>query len=462
MGHRLPGLAHRVLGDGAKIPRRLLRHPLRWRRSHSGASHQRDRANRGARRYSPRQFLDARLFSAVERRQDGQVRRRIPPPEGADRSRLRSARVPLPLPDGALPHPDELHLGRARRGDDRARSPAQRCLRCGRDRRTGRGLPRALRCRTQRRPQYAAGDGGRMGSAARWIACAGKAGDAARVRPRVRTRSGNVATEDRDDTPDGAGTRRGARGGARGQTMGGGGSIAPGVARHGLGNGRQRRRVRVETALAGLIVKLATLKNGTRDGQLAVVSRDLRRAIVAGGRAPTMQAALDDWQHIAPMLAELSAALDAGGTGGTGTRHAIPFDASLAHAPFPRAYQWVDGSAYVNHVELVRKARGAAMPPEFWTDPLMYQGGSDTFLGPLEDIVFPDEAWGIDFEAEIAVVELRSSRGDAGRAGRRLARRPPAPAAADAPQRRAVRPAERRCRHDLRLSARSEEHTSEL
>ncbi len=148
-------------------------------------------------------------------------------------------------------------------------------------------------------------------------------------------------------------------------------------------------------------MKLATLKNGTRDGQLAVVSRDLLRAIVVGDSAPTMQAALDDWQQIAPGLAELSAALDAGGAG---IRHAIPFDARLAHAPLPRAYQWVDGSAYVNHVELVRKARGAPMPPEFWTDPLMYQGGSDTFLGPLDDIVFPDESWGIDCEAEVAVV----------------------------------------------------------
>jgi fumarylacetoacetate (FAA) hydrolase len=151
-------------------------------------------------------------------------------------------------------------------------------------------------------------------------------------------------------------------------------------------------------------VKLATLRNATRDGQLAVVSRDLERAMVVGDSAPTMQAALDDWQHIAPMLAELSAALDAGGAGGAGTRHAIAFDARLAHSPLPRAYQWVDGSAYVNHVELVRKARGAAMPPEFWTDPLMYQGGSDSFLGPLEDIVFPDESWGIDFEAEVAVI----------------------------------------------------------
>ena len=122
-------------------------------------------------------------------------------------------------------------------------------------------------------------------------------------------------------------------------------------------------------------MKLATLKNGTRDGQLAVVSRDLTRAIVVGDRAPTMQAALDDWQRVAPQLTEIAVALDAGGAG---MRHAIPFDPRQAHAPLPRAYQWVDGSAYVNHVELVRKARGAAMPPEFWTDPLMYQGGSDS------------------------------------------------------------------------------------
>ena len=148
-------------------------------------------------------------------------------------------------------------------------------------------------------------------------------------------------------------------------------------------------------------MKLATLKNGTRDGQLAVVSRDLTRAIVVGNGVPTMQAALDEWQRVAPQLSELAVALD---TGGAGMRHAIPFDPRQAHAPLPRAYQWVDGSAYVNHVELVRKARGAAMPPEFWTDPLMYQGGSDTLLGPQDDIEFPDESWGIDFEAEVAVV----------------------------------------------------------
>jgi len=148
-------------------------------------------------------------------------------------------------------------------------------------------------------------------------------------------------------------------------------------------------------------MKLATLRDGTRDGRLAVVSRDLARALVATDVAPTLQAALDDWPRIAPKLAEMSIALD---TGDAGTRHAIAFDARLAHSPLPRAYQWADGSAYVNHVELVRRARGATMPPEFWTDPLMYQGGSDSFLGPCEDIVLPDESWGIDFEGEVAVI----------------------------------------------------------
>jgi fumarylacetoacetate (FAA) hydrolase len=148
-------------------------------------------------------------------------------------------------------------------------------------------------------------------------------------------------------------------------------------------------------------MKLATLHNGTRDGQLAVVSRDLGRAVPATGIAPTLQAALDDWEIVAPKLAELAAALDGGDSG---TRHARPFDAKAARAPLPRAYQWADGSAYVNHVELVRKARGATMPPEFWTDPLMYQGASDHMLGAGEDIVLADEAWGIDFEAEVAVI----------------------------------------------------------
>ena len=146
-------------------------------------------------------------------------------------------------------------------------------------------------------------------------------------------------------------------------------------------------------------MKLATLKDESRDGQLAVVSRDLSRALVVPEIARTLQAALDDWQRVAPRLTQLSVALDAGET-----RHAIAFDPKQAHSPLPRAYQWVDGSAYVNHVELVRRARGATVPPEFWTDPLMYQGGSDSFIGPCDDIVFPDESWGIDFEGELAVI----------------------------------------------------------
>ena len=148
-------------------------------------------------------------------------------------------------------------------------------------------------------------------------------------------------------------------------------------------------------------MKLATLRNGTRDGRLAVVSSDLKRALVVTEIATTLQAALDDWPRIAPQLAELAIALDAGDTA---LRHALDFDARQAHSPLPRAYQWADGSAYVNHVELVRKARGATMPTEFWTDPLMYQGGSDSFIGPCDDIVLPDEAWGIDFEGEVAVI----------------------------------------------------------
>jgi fumarylacetoacetate (FAA) hydrolase len=147
-------------------------------------------------------------------------------------------------------------------------------------------------------------------------------------------------------------------------------------------------------------MKLATLKNDTRDGALCVVSRDLARATIAYDVAPTLQAALDDWDFLAPRLDALYAELNAGAAG---SRY---FDADFAHfhSPLPRAYQWADGSAYVNHVELVRKARGAEMPPEFWTDPLIYQGGSDAFLGPCEDIAMESEDWGIDFEGEVAVV----------------------------------------------------------
>jgi fumarylacetoacetate (FAA) hydrolase len=145
-------------------------------------------------------------------------------------------------------------------------------------------------------------------------------------------------------------------------------------------------------------MKLATLKNGRRDGRLVIVSRDLTLCTDASFLAPTLQAALDDWQRIAPHLAALADSLEIG---------AVPaerFHEHKAHAPLPRAYQWADGSAYVNHVELVRKARGAEMPESFWTDPLIYQGGSDSFLGPRDPIRLADEAWGIDMEGEVAVI----------------------------------------------------------
>ena len=146
-------------------------------------------------------------------------------------------------------------------------------------------------------------------------------------------------------------------------------------------------------------MKLATFKNGTRDGQLVLVSRDLTRALPVAAPAPTLQAALDDWDAVAPRLAELARQLEDGRTD-----DAVDFDPTRCAAPLPRAYQWADGSAYVNHVELVRRARNAEMPPSFWTDPLMYQGGSDDFLGPTDDIVLPSEEHGIDFEAEVTVV----------------------------------------------------------
>lgn len=145
-------------------------------------------------------------------------------------------------------------------------------------------------------------------------------------------------------------------------------------------------------------MKLASLRHG-RDGRLAVVSRDLTRCVAVPGIAPTLQSALDGWNEIAPALEEVYALLNRGKADG-----AHPFAATDCLSPLPRAYQWADGSAYVTHVELVRKARGAEMPPSFWTDPLMYQGGSDSFVGPTDDIVAGDEAWGIDFEAEVAVV----------------------------------------------------------
>jgi len=146
-------------------------------------------------------------------------------------------------------------------------------------------------------------------------------------------------------------------------------------------------------------MKLATLHNGTRDGALHVVSRDLVRAVAIPEIAATLQHALDDWTRCAPALAAIYDELNA-----SHLPDAQPFDQRAARAPLPRAYQWADGSAYVNHVELVRRARGATMPQEFWIDPLMYQGASDHMLGACEDIVLADDAWGIDFEAEVAVV----------------------------------------------------------
>lgn len=144
-------------------------------------------------------------------------------------------------------------------------------------------------------------------------------------------------------------------------------------------------------------MKLASLKDG-RDGTLVVVSRDLRWQMPVPEIAPSLQRALDDWAVAAPALQGIYDELN---TQGAGT---AAFDATRAHAPLPRAFQWADGSAYVTHVELVRKARGAEMPSSFWTDPLMYQGGSDSFIGPNDPILAADEAWGIDFEGEVAVI----------------------------------------------------------
>jgi fumarylacetoacetate (FAA) hydrolase len=151
-------------------------------------------------------------------------------------------------------------------------------------------------------------------------------------------------------------------------------------------------------------MKLGSLKGG-RDGRLVVVSRDLAWCAEAGHIAPTLQAALDDWARAEPQLRLLATDLEHG---------AIPrdrFHEREADAPLPRAYQWADGSAYVNHVELVRKARGAEMPASFWTDPLMYQGASDEMLGPRDPIPLADEGWGCDLEAEIVVVTDDVPRG---------------------------------------------------
>src|SRR4029077_19178756 len=146
-------------------------------------------------------------------------------------------------------------------------------------------------------------------------------------------------------------------------------------------------------------MELGSWKEGGRDGTLIVVDRAVRRAVRATGVAPTLQKALDDWAAIEPRLRALAQRLADDKTPG-----AFELDATAVAAPLPRAYQWADGSAYVVHVELVRKARGVEMPPSFWTDPLMYQGGSDSFIGPNDEIEMADEAWGIDFEGEIGVI----------------------------------------------------------
>lgn len=144
-------------------------------------------------------------------------------------------------------------------------------------------------------------------------------------------------------------------------------------------------------------MKLATQKHG-RDGRLLVVSGDMSRAADARMVAPTLQTALDDWPAAVPRLQEIADALEA-----NRIAH-VPFDPAACAAPLPRAFQWADGSAYVNHVALVRQARGVEMPGSFWTDPLIYQGGSDTFIGSRDPVPLADESWGIDLEAEVVVV----------------------------------------------------------
>ncbi len=146
-------------------------------------------------------------------------------------------------------------------------------------------------------------------------------------------------------------------------------------------------------------MKLATLKNNTRDGLLVVVNKQLTKCVAVPEIAEHLQQALEHWDRVESQLNEVYIALNEGEL-----INEMDFDQELCESPLPRAFQWADGSAYVNHVELVRKARGAEMPPSFWTDPLMYQGGSDAFIGPRDDIPVTSEEWGIDFEGEVAVI----------------------------------------------------------
>ena len=163
-------------------------------------------------------------------------------------------------------------------------------------------------------------------------------------------------------------------------------------------------------------MKLGSLKEGGRDGTLVVVSRDLARAVRAGGIAATLQQALDDWQHAAPRLVALAQALEAGQAAG-----AFELELQALAAPLPRAYEFVDGSAYLPHVERVRRARGAEVPESFYTDPLMYQATSAGFYGPRDPILAASEEWGIDLEAEVVVVTDDVPMGvDPGRAAARI------------------------------------------
>lgn len=152
-------------------------------------------------------------------------------------------------------------------------------------------------------------------------------------------------------------------------------------------------------------MKLATLRDGTRDGSLIVVKRDGSAYALAADIAPTMQAALDQWDEVEPKLQSLAAALESGEVEGQ------PVDTTKLHSPLPRAYEWIDGSAYINHIVLVRKARNAEPPATLETDPLVYQGGSGVLLGPTEDIRVPNFDWGVDFEAEVAVILGDTPRG---------------------------------------------------
>jgi fumarylacetoacetate (FAA) hydrolase len=146
-------------------------------------------------------------------------------------------------------------------------------------------------------------------------------------------------------------------------------------------------------------MKLATIKNSTRDGQLVVVSKDLSKAVKVAHIANTMQEALDKWAELSPKLEKVYQDLEAGTI-----KDSFDFSSEMAMAPIPRSFHWADGSAYVTHVELVRKARNAELPESFWTDPLMYMGASDAFIGPNDDIEIEKEEWGIDFESEVAVI----------------------------------------------------------